>query len=69
MSHSEEIAELQSRVAFQEDAIDKLSAEIARQDKEIEMLTRMIKIMNKNMKALEGDSPMSPQDEPPPPHY
>lgn len=69
MSHREEIAELQSRVAFQEDAIDKLSEEVARQDKQIEMLTRMIKIMSNNLKSLDAGSMDSPEHEPPPPHY
>ncbi|MGB0468394.1 MAG: SlyX family protein [Pontibacterium sp.] len=69
MSHNEQIAELESRVAFQEDAIDKLSEEMARQEKEIEMLTRMVKIINSNVKSLAGDSVTDPDNEAPPPHY
>ncbi|WP_370279874.1 SlyX family protein [Pontibacterium sp.] len=69
MSHEERITELESRVAFQEDALDKMSDEMAHQEKQIEMLTQMVKILNRNLESLRGDPLSSSEDEPPPPHY
>jgi len=63
------IAELESRVAFQEDALDKLSDEMAHQEKQITMLLQMVKVLNKNIESLRGDPMASPDNEPPPPHY
>lgn len=63
------ITELESRVAFQEDAIDQLSDTVARQAKEIDTLTRMIKILNKNLESLSTGSVIDGGSEPPPPHY
>lgn len=66
MSVNDQIAELESRIAFQEDAIDKLSEVVARQEKDIERLTRMVQILNTELKEANGGS--RPEDQPPP-HY
>lgn len=64
MSENERIAELESRIAFQEEAIDKLSDIVARQEKDLERLTRMIQFLNTEIKsgAIEDNDQ-------PPPHY
>ncbi len=62
------IAELESRVAFQEDAIDKLSDVIARQEKDIERLTRMVQILNTQIKQIDG-GPITDVGDQLPPHY
>lgn len=62
------IAELETRVAFQEDAIDKLSDVIARQEKDIERLTRMVQILNNQLKQLDV-GPVDDAADQPPPHY
>jgi len=69
MSDSERIAELESRVAFQEDALDKLSDVIARQDMELVQLKELVVELHKQIKQLDLSSPMASGDEPPPPHY
>lgn len=69
MSQDERLTELESRIAFQEDTIDKMSTEMAHQEKQIEMLTRMVKILNSNLESMRGDPLSSSDDEPPPPHY
>jgi len=68
MSVNDQITELESRIAFQEDAIDKLSEVVARQEKDIERLTRMVQILNSELKAANaaGDTDTGNQI---PPHY
>lgn len=65
MRVEDHIAELESRVAFQEDAIDKLSEVVARQERDLERLTRMVQILNSEIRevGIEAD------DQTPPPHY
>ncbi|MBV1786967.1 SlyX family protein [Marinobacterium sp. D7] len=65
MSVEEQVTELESRVAFQEDAIDKLSEVVARQERDIERLTRMVQILNSEIK----ETGIEPDDQAPPPHY
>lgn len=69
MSDLERIAELESRVAFQEDALDKLSDVIARQDIELVQLKELVLSLHKQMKQLDLSNPTLSGDEPPPPHY
>ncbi|EAR60988.1 SlyX family protein [Neptuniibacter caesariensis] len=70
MNQQERIDELESRVAFQEDTLDKLNEIVSRQEIEIERLTRMIKVINQQVKNINLDQgPGNPEDEPPPPHY
>ena len=68
MPTADPITELESRVAFQEDAIDKLSDVIARQEKEIERLTRMVQILNNQIKQIDG-GPFTDVGDQLPPHY
>ncbi|WP_299180674.1 SlyX family protein [uncultured Neptuniibacter sp.] len=70
MNDQERIIELESRVAFQEDTLEKLNVAVSSQEIEIEQLKRMIKLMNQQLKNLTLELPSSaPGDEPPPPHY
>ena len=69
MSQEDRITELESRIAFQEDALDKMSEEMAHQEKQIQMLTQMVKILNRNLESLRSDPLSSSENEPPPPHY
>lgn len=70
MTDQERITELESRVAFQEETLDQLNDAVSKQELEIERLTRMVKIINQQLKSLRlDDSINAPDDEPPPPHY
>ncbi|WP_415897678.1 SlyX family protein [Neptuniibacter sp. QD72_48] len=70
MNDQERITELETRVAFQEDTLDKLNNMVASQEIELERLKRMLKIMNQQLKNLTVDGVAGSGDnEPPPPHY
>lgn len=70
MTDQERITELESRVAFQEETLDQLNDAVSKQELEIERLTRIVKIINQQLKSLRLDDPINaPYDEPPPPHY
>ncbi|RAU17806.1 SlyX protein [Nitrincola tibetensis] len=67
MSELTRMQDLESRVAFQEDAIDQLSSIIARQEKEIERLTHSLIHLNNRLNELTvGEEPFVDQL---PPHY
>ncbi len=65
----QQIIDLETRLAFQDDTIEQLSETIAKQQKQLEDLTRMVKIINKQIKSLPQELAGSAGDEPPPPHY
>lgn len=69
MSDQARIAELESRVAFQEDAIDKLDNVIARQDIELVQLKELVLSLHKQIKLMDLSNPTASGDEAPPPHY
>ncbi|WP_370060415.1 SlyX family protein, partial [Neptunomonas phycophila] len=62
------ISDLEMRVAFQEDTLDKLSDVIAEQDRIIIDLRRAITLLNDQLKKVDTRQDL-PSDEPPPPHY
>ncbi|MFC6671767.1 SlyX family protein [Marinobacterium aestuariivivens] len=66
MSDAERMEDLESRIAFQEDTLDKLNDVVSRQELEIERLTRMIKIINSQLKQLDLGGGDEVADEPPP---
>lgn len=68
MADDNTLADLESRIAFQEDTIDKLSEVVARQEIELEKLTRVVKILHGQMREL-GGSEDAPAADVPPPHY
>ncbi len=69
MNYDERITELESRVAFQEDALDKLSDVIAQQDKTIMDLEKMIRVLHDQVKKVDHSGQSGIHNEPPPPHY
>ena len=69
MNHDERITELESRVAFQEDALDKLNDVIAQQDKTIFELKKLITVFNQQLKTVGQESQDSSFNDAPPPHY
>jgi SlyX protein len=60
--------DLESRIAFQEEAIDQLSEITIRQAKELDELRRMIMILNDRVKNTDNNG-FSPAADVPPPHY
>jgi len=63
------ITELESRVAFQEEMIDKLDSVISNQDKQIMELCRAVEVLNQKISASDATHHTASQDETPPPHY
>lgn len=68
-STEEQLIDLQTRIAFQDDSIQALSDALAHQQIEIERLTQMVKIINGQVKQMAPESGEGLADEPPPPHY
>jgi len=70
-SLEQQIIELQERVLFQEDALQKLDTVITKQYSTIDALTRRIKQLEDKLDAVRDElqrQPFSPADEKPP-HY
>ena len=63
------IEDLEMRVAFQEDALDKLSDVIAQQDKTILELRRAVQLLNEQIRKMDAQPGATGGEEPPPPHY
>lgn len=68
-NHEERLIELETQIAFQEDALHSLSDTVAAQQRQIDDLTTMVKIINRQLKSLADTAPGQPGEEPPPPHY
>lgn len=66
----EQVVELQSQLAFQEDAISGLDAALARQQQEIMLLRRQLELLHQRLWAR-AEEPASTTDAPEakPPHY
>ncbi|WP_299198570.1 SlyX family protein [uncultured Amphritea sp.] len=69
MNQQQLLEELESRVAFQEDTLDKMSEEMAKQGAEIARLTQIIKVLHQQVKQFSPDQISAPEDDAPPPHY
>ncbi|WP_293266356.1 SlyX family protein [Neptunomonas sp.] len=69
MNYDERITELESRVAFQEDALDKLNDVIAQQDRTISELQKLITAFNQQLKTVGQENQGVAFDDAPPPHY
>jgi SlyX protein len=65
---NEEIIDIQSRLAFQEDALTELNRVAARQQQEIRELKKAIKEMKEGLKSVAAALPGHGKEEPPP-HY
>jgi SlyX protein len=66
---AERLVELETRVAFQEDSIRKLSEAVAEQERQIYRLTKDLELLRVNLSALAPSLLARPEDEGPPPHY
>jgi len=68
MAEEARLEDLESRVAFQEDAIDKLSDVVARQEKELDQLKRMVLILSTQVRNFDN-ADGAPKANEVPPHY
>lgn len=69
MQDSARIEDLETRVAFQEDTIDKLSDVVARQEKELDQLKRMVLLLSTQVNNFDSSDSLVNGSEEPPPHY
>ena len=69
MQDSARIEDLESRVAFQEDTIDKLSDVVARQEKELDQLKRMLLVLSTQVNNFDSSDSLVNSSEELPPHY
>ena len=73
MSDSPELTErfvtLETRIAFQDQAIEELNAALAEHFKELEALKRDLHNLGSQLRDVESHPALSPGVEPPPPHY
>lgn len=65
----ERITELESRVAFQDDTIQKLNDVIVAQQEQIDNLTVEVRALAEQLRALSPQFIASESEETPPPHY
>lgn len=63
------IAELESRLAFQDDTVDQLNTVVAEQDQRIARLELLLRRTREQVEMLLPMMGGAPGDEPPPPHY
>jgi len=61
--------ELEIKFAFQQEMVEGLSAEVAKQWTAIDKLKRQIGVMHDQMANMAADEAGKPLNEPPPPHY
>jgi len=63
------IDELESRLAFQEDLIERLDEVVARQDREIALLTRRLVDLQGKLEDVAASAASAAEGFEPPPHY
>ena len=63
------IQELEMRLSFQENALQTMSDEMAKQQQQIEIMLVQMQRLQKDLESATSGPAMKPQDEPPPPHY
>jgi SlyX protein len=63
------LIEMETKIAFQEDSIQKLTEAANRHEKELYLLTREIKNLRAHLSGQADAQLQDPKDEPPPPHY
>jgi len=70
-SLKQQVMELQSQLAFQEDAINGLDAALAHQQQEILLLRRQLELLHERLRAQAGDQAghADAATEEKPPHY
>jgi len=65
----ERLIEVETRLAFQDDALQALNAVVVRQQQEIDLLRREIEALKSQLKAVAPGLVASQSEETPPPHY
>ncbi|SEB00837.1 SlyX family protein [Alkalimonas amylolytica] len=63
------IIELESKMAFQDDAMQHLSKELLEHQKQIKLLQQQVLLLAKQLQRQDQDGIMPQDQEPPPPHY
>ena len=63
------IAELEMRLAFQDDVINTLSEQVAKQEMDIRELWDAKQMLHKQLKDISPSNIKKEEDEIPPPHY
>ena len=63
------IAELEMRLAFQDDVINTLSEQVARQELDIRELWDAKQMLHQQLKDISPSNIKKEEDETPPPHY
>ncbi|TYC59072.1 SlyX family protein [Marinobacter sp. BW6] len=61
--------ELETRLAFQDDVINTLSEQVAKQEMDIRELWEAKRLLHKQLKGVSPCNIKSEQEETPPPHY
>ncbi|MFL1467501.1 SlyX family protein [Marinobacter sp. DUT-3] len=61
--------ELETRLAFQDDLINTLSDQVARQEMDIRELWEAKRLLNKQLKEVSPSNIKREEEETPPPHY
>jgi len=61
--------ELETRLAFQDDIINTLSEQVAKQEMDIRELWEAKRLLNKQLKEVSPSNIKSEAEETPPPHY
>jgi SlyX protein len=63
------IIELESKLAFQDDAMQHLSNELLEHQKRIDLLQHQVMLLAKQLQSRDDGGMVSSDQEPPPPHY
>lgn len=66
---SARLDELETRIAFQDDVINTLSEQVARQELDIRELWEAKKQLNNQLKEVSSSNIRKEEEEAPPPHY
>ncbi len=70
MTLEERIVELETRLAFQDDAQHQLDQALLEQQKRIAALEQKLERLTRDLHTLQDSAPsLPPELEPPPPHY
>ncbi len=63
------IAELESKLAFQEITISDLNQELVTQQSRVERMQQQLKALFQQIESMKDSNIARPEDETPPPHY
>ena len=69
LANEDRLIALESRIAHYEQMAEDLSDVIARQDKNIDLLTAQVRCLIERLRTVEVGIDRSPQYDRPPPHY